>query len=148
MLNQFLRLATVGELLSSNPAEDSIQPREQLAKGEVVEIAGYRLPPAIAQGFDQAHLTPETIEVAVTATAPALIWLELDGQNDSPLKPVVVKSVAAWERHGRRVFVKTVQGPKFWQTTEIEDAPQLVSATLECLIGADLEEHHSAASAS
>jgi hypothetical protein len=34
---------------------------------------------------------------------------------------------------GVKIDSSIVRGPSFWQTTEIEDAPELISATMEAL---------------
>jgi hypothetical protein len=41
--------------------------------------------------------------------------------------------VQVWEQAGCRVNSHLVNGPAFWQTTEIEDAPFLIDATTAAL---------------
>jgi hypothetical protein len=60
-------------------------------------------------------------------------WFELSTRGDASLSPISAKTVQAWEQAGRRVNSHMVNGPAFWQTTEIEDAPLLICATTAAL---------------
>ena len=63
-------------------------------------------------------------------SAGRLEWLEMSTREDASLMPVAQKAVGQWEQVGFAVRSHLVQGPSFWQTTEIEDAPGLIAATM------------------
>jgi hypothetical protein len=54
-------------------------------------------------------------------------------RDEATLAPVSQKYIEQWRVAGFDVETKVVRGPGFWQTSEIEDAPELISATLAAL---------------
>jgi hypothetical protein len=60
-------------------------------------------------------------------------WFELSMRDDPALAPVSLKYIEQWRAAGWEVDAQTVHGPSFWQTTEIEDAPELIAATVAAL---------------
>ncbi len=62
-----------------------------------------------------------------------MVWLELSTREDATLTPVGIKLSDQWRAAGHQVFAAVVNGPSFWQTTEIEDAPALLDASLRAL---------------
>jgi hypothetical protein len=59
-----------------------------------------------------------------------VVWLETSLRDEPTLAPVAQKSIGQWQAAGYSVAARVAHGPAFWQTTEIEDAPQLIAATL------------------
>jgi hypothetical protein len=98
-----------------------------LAAGYSVEIAGYTVSPALADGLAGAELHPPIGRSGRAA------WFELSMRDDPALAPVSLKFVEQWRTAGWEVDAQTVRGPGFWQTTEIEDAPELIAATIAAL---------------
>lgn len=125
VLQQFLRLKAAGEMLNGGGKGVTEELRQKLAAGETVDIAGYGLAPALAEGLEQAQLHP-------LAGAVRVCWLEISPRNEPALSPAVQAAVVHWSAHSD-VQVQLVQGPAFWQTTEVEDAPALLEATLAAL---------------
>jgi exosortase A-associated hydrolase 2 len=140
LLQQFLRVQVAGELLGGDAraGTEAAEGAEagggtrallaQLQAGQTLEIAGYRLSPALAQGLGAARLAPGT-----ALGVHEVIALELQARDDPTPSPAVRSALAAWEAAGCRVQASAHRGPAFWQTTEIEDAPALVQATLQAL---------------
>ena len=126
LLHQFLRLQMAGDLMGAGARGGTEALRSRLAAGETVELAGYRLSPSMAQGLEQARLAP-------AAGVRSLHWLELSTREDATLAPASASTVAAWRQSGCDVRTHLVRGPAFWQTTEIEDAPDLIRTTLSAL---------------
>lgn len=125
MLQQFLRLKTAREALAGGDAKaagDAI--RRQLAAGEAVEIAGYALNPLLASGLEAATLTPPQ-------PAGRAIWIEVGSQPEP--SPGLRMAAERWSSAGWATHLKSVPGPAFWQSTEIETASALLPATLEAL---------------
>jgi hypothetical protein len=87
-----------------------------------VEIAGYTLSPALRQGLAEARLAPPP-------GVRQVLWLECSPRQDASLAPAGQATRQALQEAGCSVHAQHVQGPAFWQTTEIEDAPALLQAT-------------------
>jgi len=129
LLQQFLRLKAASDMLGGNGKGAVTELRRQLAAGETVEVAGYRLNPALAAGLEQATLRPPVRPMRVE-------WLELAGGSDTEdpvMSPAAERAVALWQQAGCHVRARCVRGPTFWQTAEIEEAPDLLVATLAAL---------------
>ena len=134
VLQQFLRLETAGALLGKGPETSTGKAagqggaRAALARGEAAEVAGYGLAPALANGLDSARLH--------APSRPArLEWLEVATTAGQPPTPAAELQIQAWAAAGWQVRHRSVAGPSFWQTTEIEDAPELLQATAQALLG-------------
>jgi len=124
LLQQFLRLKAAGDLMGGQSKAILEAARKQLAEGATVDVAGYALPASVANGLEQATLQP-------SSRVDRLLWLELSTREDAALTPLATTAIARWESTGTVVQSQFVSGPAFWQTTEIEDAPALIAATLD-----------------
>lgn len=119
---QFLRLAAAADMADGNAKATMTRLRQQLARGEHIEIAGYRTAAPLLEPLEQATLQ-------VGTNAGGISWFELATRADAQLSPVASKTVQAWREAGHAVDASVLQGPSFWQTTEIEEAPALILAT-------------------
>lgn len=131
-LQQFLRLRVAADLIGGQ-AKGAVQAlRDTLAGGASVEIAGYDLSAALAQGLEAAQLKPcDGVE--------RVIWLETATREDATLAPAASNAVEAWRARGAAVDAAVVRGPSFWASTEIEEAPRLIEASVAALRGRALE---------
>ena len=130
LLQQFLRLKAAGDLMGGQ-AKGILQAlRDQLARGEPVEIAGYQIAPTLATGLEHATLSPPVAH----AQAHSVQWFELSTRQDAALSPVSSQALAQWQQAGYTVGTHIINGPAFWQTTEIEDAPALIIDTTQALL--------------
>lgn len=129
LLQQFLRLKMAGELLGGQSKGVMDTLRQQLVNGAAVEIAGYSLSPGLAAGLEHAVLSPP----ANASADQQLVWLETSTREDAAFSPVATQTLAKWQHAGYACHSALVQGPAFWQTTEIEDAPALMTATSAAL---------------
>ena len=127
LLQQFLRLKLAGDMLGGQAKGAMDKLRAQLAAGNAVEIAGYALAPALASGLETAVLTPPPIACQVK-------WFEVSTRDEPSLLPASGLVVERWQHAGHDLTTHVVQGPAFWQTTEIEEAPALIDATLAALV--------------
>lgn len=134
LLQQFLRLKVAGDLVSGQSKGVMDTLRRQLADGGALEIAGYSLSGGLANGLERSVLEPP----ANAAPGSRVEWIELSTRNEANLSPVAQKTVAQWQSGGFSSRARVVNGPAFWQTTEIEDAPDLIAATLEALSGVEV----------
>lgn len=130
LLNQFMRLKLAGGLQGVQAKGVMAEMRQQLACGEPVEIAGYRLSPGLASGLNQAVLTPP----AVKKRGQRLEWFELSTLENASPSVVATERFAEWQHAEYGARLHMVRGPAFWQTTEIEEAPALISATTAALM--------------
>jgi uncharacterized protein len=135
-LQQFLRLKAAADMAdgSAKAAMDGM--RSQLAQGRAVEIAGYHLSPALANGLECATLTPTAAVLPSRGGTARLEWIELSMRDNATLSPVATKILDVYrETDGRfRARGHIINGPAFWQTVEIEDAPTLIAATIAVLV--------------
>jgi uncharacterized protein len=130
VLQQFLRLKAAGDLASGKAKSILDSLRSDLAQGRAVEIAGYRLSPALAVGLEQCNTNPPDGR----ASTGRIEWVELSTREDASISPVGAKALGVWQQSGwQAARAQVVAGPAFWQTTEIEDAPALIVATLTAL---------------
>ncbi|MBG6080398.1 hydrolase 2, exosortase A system-associated [Rubrivivax gelatinosus] len=127
LLQQFLRLKAASELLAGQARAAMEQLRTELAAGQRIEIAGYELSPELCAGMERATLPPPP------GPAGRLVWLETSPVETPTLAPAGAATMASWRQAGWTVDAAAVRGPAFWQTTEIEDAPALIEATLAAL---------------
>ena len=125
LLQQFLRLKVAGDLIGGQAKGVMQVLRQQLANGSSVEIAGYLMAPGLAAGLEQATLAPPS----PSTQAQRVEWFELTTREDASLSPVSLQAMGQWRQVGFQASDHIVQGPAFWQTTEIEDAPALIAAT-------------------
>ena len=126
LLQQFLRLKIAADMLTGDAKGVMESLRQQLSQGAQVEIAGYTLSAGLASGLEQAALLPP-------ARPGRLEWIELSSRPDASLLPVSVQKLEQWQRTESSVRSQIVAGPAFWQTSEIEEAPALLTATLAAL---------------
>lgn len=127
VLQQFLRLKLAGDMLGGGAKGMMEELRLRLASGQSVEVAGYTMSPELAIGLEQASLEPPK-------RALRLEWLELCGRASASFSPAATRTLALWYQSGRSVRSRMVEGPSFWQTSEIEVAPTLVAATCDALL--------------
>ncbi|ALT77264.1 hydrolase 2, exosortase A system-associated [Paucibacter sp. KCTC 42545] len=128
LLQQFLRLKLAGSLMDGNGAAAMEILKAQMAAGEVVEIAGYGLSPALASGLEKSTLLPPS------GKSGRAIFLEMTSQEGGDVSPALATAAQRWQDAGLQVEAQKVQGPSFWQTSEIEDAPALLQASLNALL--------------
>lgn len=126
LLQQFLRLKMASGLQRGETAGVTAALRAQLEQGGQVDVAGYPLSSCLALGLEHA-------ELSAPAHPAQCIWLETSTRDPAALLPASQAPIARWQAAGNAVLALAVQGPAFWQTQEIEDAPALLEATTHAL---------------
>jgi len=122
-LNQFLRLKLASDMLAAVESPISAKSlRAALAAGNIVEIAGYRLTPQLADELTVLKLIEPVPMCSVD-------WLEVTSDSGT-LSPASQRVIDAWQDAGNVVRSRTVTGDPFWVTQEISECPDLLSATL------------------
>ena len=121
---QFMRLKAAAELASGQAREILEAVRQRVDSGENVEIAGYMVSRGLVDGLERSALVPPH------KRAGRVAWFELTARQDGCMSPASLQRIKQWCSSGCSVEAFPVEGPGFWQTSEIEDAPQLVDSTL------------------
>lgn len=119
VLQQFLRLHSAAAALAGEAGTSHVRPRDELGAGRMVEIAGYRLSAALSRGLDAAKLTPPP---QITNSH----WFEISMRDEVSLLPATEQACTRWREVGHHVEPVAILGPAFWQTTEVEQVPELV----------------------
>ena len=124
-LTQFLRLRIANQMLGEgNDKSGGTQAlRAALQAGEVLEVAGYDLAPALAEAIDGLDAS------ALLATGCPVHWFEAVAADGRPLSPAGARVTAAWQQGGVDLQVHLVTCPPFWASQEVLECPALVAAT-------------------
>lgn len=135
LFQQFLRLKVAGDMLGGQGKGVLEMLRQQLSEGTSIEIAGYTLSPALASGMERSVLSlaqPHAASAERSFT-PRVSWVEVSTREDAALSPASVKTIEQWANAGVSIHSQVVIGPAFWQTSEIEEAPALLVASVDAL---------------
>ena len=124
---QFMRLKAASEIASGRAKDVLDAIRHRVDSGTEVEIAGYTIGSGLARGLEQSDLVPREDYRGRVA------WLELTSRQDGRMAPVSLMQIEKWRSAGYVIDAIQVEGPAFWQTSEIEDAPRLIDSTLAIL---------------
>ena len=126
VLQQYLRLELAAKLQSTSGKGVLDALRARLAAGNAVDVAGYRVAAPMATAIERATLEP-------TQHVGKVAWLEVSRRAGSELLPASATSVDRWRSAGHCVDTRVVQGPPFWHSVEVEEAPALIDATLAAM---------------
>lgn len=130
LLQQFLRLKAASRLTEGNARAVLDEARAELAQGQSVHVGGYWLSASLARGLEGATLAPPDI---APEARRQLVWLEVAARADATLAPASQAPIARWQQAGFEMHSAVVNGPQFWQATEIEDAPALIAQSVQAL---------------
>ena len=131
-LQQFLRLKMANQMAQGVNKGVTESLRRQLEVGQHVDVAGYQLGAALARGLESASLEPP---MAIGA-GDRLVWLEVTSRQPAVLSPASAAALLRWQVAGAGVEAAALNGPPFWQTLEIEEAPALIDATVASILAA------------
>lgn len=122
-LTQFLRLLTYHAVLADQTSEQTGTRalRAALQSGQVLEVGGYALDPALAAALDALapldHYTPPC----------PVHWFEM--ASGQALPPGAARTADAWRGRHARLQVHAVDCPPFWAAADNAAAPALLAAT-------------------
>lgn len=77
----------------------------------------------------------EKAELIVPEAVRRLELIEVSSSAGGDVSPALGARVEKWRNAGIDVRAASVAGPSFWQTTEIEECPDLIGASLSVLAG-------------
>jgi exosortase A-associated hydrolase 2 len=127
--NQFLRLANLRQRMGGAVAPgDAQSARKALAAGNVIEVAGYEVNPRLVAGADAVELAQLDI-----ARCPVVLR-EVFPDDPPAISPFVANTIRQWRSAGAQVDAEAVNGPSFWISQEIAEAPRLVDATTSAIL--------------
>lgn len=131
-LTQFLRLRIAGDMLADSQEKSGGTRvlREALHAGEMLEVAGYELAPALADAIDALDA------IALAHPYCPVHWIEAISANGRPLSPAATRVTEAWSNNGVDLHVHLVTCAPFWATQEITECAVLVTATSSIFTGA------------
>lgn len=129
-LNQFLRLRIAAGMTGDGERVTTKQLREALRAGQGQEVAGYAISPQLAAGMDTLAL-----DSWQPARPLSVLWCEMVADQERPLLPASVATIAALAAGGATVDEATVVGPAFWSTQEIAESSALIARSVAWLAG-------------
>jgi exosortase A-associated hydrolase 2 len=127
---QFLRLRLATAMMDNNaPQEKTADLKQQLLDGQIVEVAGYALPPDLITPL--LALSAHQID---TGNLERISFIEVVGNSDKPMSANLIKFVEQQQNKDRPIILQTVVGSPFWATQEIAEVPELLIESINCLI--------------
>lgn len=128
-LTQFLRLRLAAEMLADGAAQSGVRElRARLARGEVLEIAGYDLHSRLAAEIDALRLAD------LAPAVKRVHCLEVSAASEPKISPASQRALDAWRARGLEIRATAVRGEPFWSTIEITECETLLAATDRSLV--------------
>lgn len=127
---QFLRIRLAAALSKDGDRETTKDLMARLAQGDFLDVAGYRISPALAQAIDQRSLGQLN-----PPAGSKLHWFEVAANDGADLLPPSQNTISTWRDGGADIDVSVVEGEQFWATLEITTAPHLLESTVAALTG-------------
>ncbi len=123
-MQQFLRLRIAASIMGNSEKETVKSLKAILEKGELLEVAGYELPPTLFSSIANTNMS--TLDVTGLKSAG---WFEVNSSAKSLTVPSQ-KLVAHWQDDFHLpVTSQTVEGKQFWSNQEIVWAENLIIQT-------------------
>lgn len=121
-LQQFMRLRHAAQLLRAGGAAGELPPQPPANAG-LTEVAGYELPPAVAQGLGEASFTWSA------ARGGRVVWLELAANGAAQASFATQRVLDALRGDGAELRFEQLPGAPFWQSAEIVENDGLLQRT-------------------
>lgn len=127
-LQQFFRLKIAEQMATGNKTSQK-ELEQQLSAGEVLEIAGY----PITQNLVSSITTLKDVTaLPARYQQTALLWLETSLLPN--ISPVCEKGMALLSQYVAAEF-QQLQGPAWWNATELVQSPELIARSVDFLTG-------------
>ncbi len=128
-LDQFLRLRVAASAMRDTK-ETVANLKERLARGEVVEVAGYGLSSGLAAGLGAARMAD-----VFGGSLEEVHWFEVLRAADAAVPPATLKAQEQLRQRGVEVTSHTLVGEPFWASTEVVCVPELIERTAGIALG-------------
>lgn len=127
-LTQFLRLKSAASMVAGGAGGGTSALRQALLETDTaIEVAGYALGSGMARSLDAAAWQlPQGFSGRVA-------WGEVGAPAAATLSPASQTQADRLRQAGVALETATVEGPAFWQTTEVEECPALIDWTVSAL---------------
>ena len=127
-LGQLLRQKSASGLFAAgSEVAGSKALRDQLGRGETLEVGGYAISPQLAVELEQA-----TFDVPLGYRG-RIAWFELTTATRIELSPGARTKIGKLRASGVDVVADALHGPGFWQSSEIEYSESLIEASVRAL---------------
>jgi len=128
LLNHLLRQKSAADMLGPGGDRTSTSAlRERLLAGEALEVGGYAISPALASDLaEQTFALPESFRGMIA-------WFEVGPGASGAPPPAARGRIEALRSAGLSVDVRTIQGPGFWQSVEIERCEALIESSVDAM---------------
>lgn len=127
-LQQFFRLKIAEQMASGNKTSQK-ELDQQLADGAIVEVAGYPITQSLVNSL-QTLKDISTLPALYQQTP--LLWLETSMLPN--ISPVSEKGLTQLSQYFAAEF-QQLQGPAWWNASELVQNPELIARTVEFLTG-------------
>ncbi len=128
-LQQFLRMRRARAVFGNGDSEasrDTTAATHEASTGhDVIEVGGYRLGAALADGLAGAELAAPPADSEVH-------WFEVL-PPEGVISADALGRLETWQAQGCRTAATAVAGMPFWQTQEINECPALIASTLRAM---------------
>ena len=129
ILDQFLRVRVAASLMRDDK-ESVGDLKQRLARGEIVEVAGYGVSPQLATELASLRLADQC-----GGNLGEVRWFEVLRAADASVPAGAAKTVETLRQRGLDVRLQTVVGEPFWASTEIVCLPDLIRDSLSAVSG-------------
>ena len=127
-LSQFLRLRIAAGLMELDRRESQDELRDQLRRGQTLEVAGYRLSGLLAADLEAIRPLDNLPD-----GLGEVHWMETVRDVASEMGAQSARLVGQWTKAGRRIQTHRFLGEPFWASTEIVRIKEMVDATTAAL---------------
>ncbi len=132
-LRQFLRIkiaASIGR--SENPGTID-EFNASIERGESLEVAGYDIAPKLYKGIKSA-----CFDDFIDFHSVPVAWFTTLTSVDRKTPGAEMNMIDKWKQRGANIDHRIIIGPSYWQVHERTLVPELVSSTIDYVLGADL----------
>jgi exosortase A-associated hydrolase 2 len=132
VLEQFLRLRVAASLMEDKK-ETVAELKSKFGAGEVVEVAGYDISPALAEQMERYKLLAILDDLPLRPSE--LHWFEVVRSAEAAIPMPSQKATDQLRAQSWPIAMHTCVGEPFWTSTEIVCVPELLDATANALTG-------------
>lgn len=128
MVEQFLRLRVAASMMSVE-RETAAELRARLARGEIVEVAGYGLSGKLVSQLDGVRL-----EEQIGRHLGKIVWAEVVRSAEALPPSPAVKAVEKARAAVGSIALETVVGEPFWSSVEITTSRKLLELSRDFFV--------------
>ncbi len=131
-LRQFLRIK-IAASIGRNEEPGTIDEFDAaIERGESLDVAGYDISPALYKGMKSS-----CFDDFIDFNAVPIGWFTTLSSTDRKTPRPELNMIDKWKREGANIDHRIIIGPSYWQVHERTLVPELVSATVDYIMGVD-----------